>query len=84
MPVKTKADKAHQLLLEGRVTLLQVEDNRGVVVASCRGMSGTTYHLGWDPRARNGKGEYRCTCEANRDFHRECSHLLALKLVVDR
>lgn len=73
-------EKAHRLLTEGRLSVERIE--RGVVIASCRGFSdGEVYRLGFDPR---GQGEWRCTCDASRKFHRRCSHLIALQLVVVR
>lgn len=49
----------------------------GLIAAECRGDSGEIYKLGFDPL----KAEWRCTCEARTP---NCSHLLALKLVVVR
>ncbi len=72
-------EKARRLLTEGRLIVEKVHD--GLIVASCRGDSGEVYALGWDGR---GKGEWRCQCESSAKFHRTCSHLLALKLVVVR
>jgi len=75
----TAEQKAHRLLTEGRLTVERVDE---VIVASCRGFStGEVYRLGFDPR---DGGQWRCTCEANSKFHRRCSHLMALQLVVVR
>jgi uncharacterized Zn finger protein len=77
--VATAEQKAHKILAEGRLTVERVDAT--TVVARCRGFSdGEVYALGFDPRAN----EWRCTCPASRDFHRRCSHLLALQLVVLR
>jgi hypothetical protein len=87
MPSKANLEKAQQLLMEGRLDIVRVDiggRDHGYVVARCRGLSGSTHDLGFDPYARNGRGEWRCTCEANKEFHRECSHLVALRLVVSR
>lgn len=70
--------KAERLLLSRRLTLTRVLPD-GVVVAQCRGDEGV-YQLGWDPVKR----EWRCTCRRSSVFHRECSHLAALKRVVVR
>jgi hypothetical protein len=80
MPVETKQTKAHRILTEGRLVIDRV-DPGGLVVATCRGMSGEVYTLGWDNR---GRGRWGCTCEASREFHRTCSHLTALQLIVAR
>jgi hypothetical protein len=74
--VATAEEKAHRLLVEGRLTVQRV--GGGLVIASARGFSdGEVYQLGYDPKA----GEWRCTCEASRTFRRRCSHLIALQLV---
>jgi hypothetical protein len=72
---ETKAQKALRYVSERRLTVLRVE--RAIVVAECKGDSGEVYKLGFDPR----DSQWRCTCEASAKFHRECSHLMALKLV---
>lgn len=70
--------KAHRALSEGRLTVEKILPN-GLIVAVCKGFSdGEVYNLGFDPR---GKGSWRCTCSASADFHRRCSHLIALQLV---
>lgn len=71
---ETTLEKAHRILTEGRLTVERITDD--LVVASCVGDSGTTYHLGYDGR----KKEWRCTCAARK----RCSHLEALSLVVLR
>ena len=63
--------KGRRYLVEGRLLVERVDG--GLVVASCRGDSGSIYHLGFDPRVR----EWRCTCPARG----RCSHLVALMLV---
>lgn len=72
---ETKGEKAVRYVRERRLLVERVD--RGVIIASCRGDSGEVYALGFDP----GRREWRCTCEANKKFHRECAHLAALKLV---
>lgn len=79
MPVETKEQKALRYISERRLTISRV-DVDGLVLAVCRGDDGV-YTLGWDPE---GRGRWGCTCEASRDFHRECSHLVALKMIVSR
>lgn len=71
---ETAAVKARRLLQEGRLMIERIDPDSGFVKAQCRGDSGTVYNLGRDPR----NGQWRCTCQA----HGNCSHLLALKLVV--
>jgi hypothetical protein len=70
---ETVALKAARLLLSGRVAVLLV--HRGRVMAQVRGDSGASYHCGRDPR----RGWW-CHCPAKGD---KCSHVAALKLVVD-
>lgn len=75
----TAEEKAHRLLVEGRLTVERVEG--GLIVASCRGFSdGEVYRLGYRPDEKR----WGCTCQANRDFHRRCSHLIALQLVTTK
>lgn len=86
---ETIEKKAHRMLTEGRLVVERVlgeKDPRpGLIVASCKGFSdGEVYQLGFDPRAKGGKGEWRCTCQANAEFHRRCSHLMALQLVTQK
>lgn len=75
---ETKAEKARRYLAEGRLTVTRVAGRE--VRARVRGDTGV-YDCGHDPvRAPH----WRCNCEAwktNRS-HPDCSHLLALKLVV--
>lgn len=66
-------EKGRRLLVEGRLTLLDVGKSNGFVLAECRGDTGAQYVLGFDPGAR----EWRCTCE-NKG---RCSHVVALQLV---
>ena len=77
MARETAVDKAHRLLLEGRLIVREVgsPSHPGRIVAECRGDSGEMYLLGWDP----AKQEWRCTCP---ELRGECSHLKALQLVV--
>lgn len=79
MTRETKKDKALRAIAEKRLTVETVGASDGLIVATCRGETeAEIYHLGYDPR----KKEWRCTCEANSTYHRTCSHLVALKLVV--
>jgi hypothetical protein len=64
-----KKTKGRRLLVEGRLQIGLVDDQ--MIVAACRGDSGTIYNLGWD------HDDWYCNCEART----ECSHLVALKLV---
>lgn len=69
--------KALRLLVEGRLTVERRETTgtlTGLVVARCKGDSGTIYTLGYDPRNR----QWRCSCQ---ELRGQCSHLLALKLI---
>ncbi len=76
---ETKHDRAARFLRERRLNVDLVERG-GLVVAECRGDSGTVHTLGWRP----DQARWGCTCEASRRFHRECSHLVALKMIVVR
>lgn len=76
---ETKEQKALRYISERRLNIARADED-GWVVAHCRGDDGE-YRLGWDPR---GRGRWGCTCEANSTFNRECSHLIALKMVVTR
>lgn len=73
---ETKAQKALRYISERRLTVKRIEPT--LVLAVCRGDSGEEYQLGW----RADKDVWGCQCEASAKFRRECSHLLALKLVV--
>lgn len=66
-----KRHKALRLLTSGRLTVLRKDGD--LVVAECKGESGSVYSLGYDPRNH----EWRCQCDARG----ECSHLVALKVV---
>lgn len=81
MSRETKADKALRYLQERRLTVTTVGDPKrpGLIAATCRGDSGNILYLGFDPRGKGGR--WGCTCEANAKFGRECSHLIALKMV---
>lgn len=83
---ETKKEKARRYLTEGRVNVIRVQLSeldpvRPLVVAQVRG-DGGTYWCGYD--ARRGEPAWRCTCEAWKlsASHPDCTHLLALKLVV--
>lgn len=74
---KTADSKARRLLIEGRLDVTRHDvagDHAGLIVATCRGDSGTVYQLGYDPHQR----QWRCTCQ---ELRGNCSHLHALKLV---
>lgn len=77
---ETKAAKALRYVSERRLVVERVGGDFAGIVARCRGDSGALYALGWDPRRK----EWRCQCEANTNFHRTCSHLLALQMVVTK
>jgi hypothetical protein len=73
---QTLEQKAAAILAGRRLRVSRVDD--GWVVATCLSSDGTTvYNLGFDPRNR----EWRCTCAV--PGKRACSHLAALRLVVD-
>lgn len=72
-------EKAARYLVEGRVTVTQIDDERRLIVAEVRGTD-TTYYTGFDPRRDN----WACTCEANAKFNRRCSHIAALQLITRR
>lgn len=74
----TAQRKAMRLLIESRLQITRFDKEgpyAGLIVAHCKGDSGTTYNLGFDPR---GAGTWRCTCP---EMKGDCSHLLALKMV---
>lgn len=67
------------MLTDGRLIVERIDISgrkQGLIVATCRGDSGSVYRLGYDPIAE----EWRCTCEARGN----CSHLQALWLVCVR
>jgi uncharacterized Zn finger protein len=68
---ESAAVKGRRYLVEGRLRVERVEND--LVVASCRGDSGETYKLVYDP----GRKQWRCSCPART----RCSHLAALQLV---
>lgn len=74
---ETLEQKAVRILSEARLTVERVESS-GLIVASCRSTMGEVYKLGYDP----GRKEWRCGCDANRNFGRRCSHISALQRVV--
>ncbi len=73
----TLDEKAARILAEGRLTIERIDMTRtyGWIVARCQGLTGE-YRLGWDPIL----AQYRCTCP---ELLGKCSHILALKLVVE-
>lgn len=84
---ETKAEKARRYLTEGRVSIDRVDDpgdgtRAGRAIATVRGDSGV-HRCGYDPRRAP---HWRCTCEAWKltASHPDCSHLIAVKLVVER
>lgn len=81
MSPETKVAKAHRYLAEGRVRIERA-DEEGLVVATIRGDSGT-HSCGWDP---GRSPHWRCTCPHYRlsASHPDCSHLIAVKLIVER
>jgi len=75
---ETKAQKAERYLREARLTVTRAgAGGRAAIIAEVRGDSGAVYDLGYDANAK----QWRCTCDANAKFRRECSHLIALKRV---
>jgi hypothetical protein len=70
---ETIADKANRYLIQARVTVTYVQDDR--IAATCRG-DGQVYKLGHDPRR-----SYFCSCPARND---QCCHLAALRLITVR
>lgn len=72
-PSETVVSKSHRYLREGRLTVVEVDDDR--IVARCRG-DGVEYRLGWNAGER-----WWCDCPARRD---RCCHLVALRLVTTR
>lgn len=73
---ETKAEKALRYISERRLTIVHADP--AVIRATCRGDGGELYDLGW----RTDQQRWGCTCEARQHFpSRDCSHLLALKLV---
>jgi uncharacterized Zn finger protein len=66
------AVKGRRYLVEGRLTVHQVDGDR--IAGSCKGDSGETYRLGYDP----ARQDWFCNCPAKT----RCSHLVALLLVV--
>lgn len=74
--------KALRLLIEGRLDVTRHDvagDHAGLIVATCRGDSGTVYRLGYDPRPNVPPAKrWRCTCQ---ELRGNCSHLAALKLI---
>lgn len=79
----TAERKAMRLLIEGRLDVTRHDttgEHAGLIVATCRGDSGTVYTLGYDPRpATLDSRRWRCTCP---ELRGACSHLQALKLIV--
>lgn len=77
---ETKAEKARRYLAEGRVSIVERRKDDSLVVAYVRGETGELHSCGYDGTRR----QWRCTCPAysKSRSHPDCSHLLALKLVV--
>jgi hypothetical protein len=81
---ETKKEKAARYLAEGRVRLDRVDaTGPRFVFATVRGDSGT-HSCGYDPTG--GGPAWRCTCDAWKlsASHPDCSHLTAVKLLVER
>lgn len=72
---ETKAQKAERYLLEARLIVTKVDQTARVIVAHARGDSGEFYRVEFKDE------KWSCDCDANAKFHRECSHLIALKRV---
>jgi hypothetical protein len=69
---ESAALKARRYLTEGRLVVHEVDEDAGVVRASCRG-NGAVYTCG-----RDSRGWWFCNCPARSD---RCAHLEALRLV---
>ena len=69
MPRETALQRGMRFLLEGRLVILRVNDER--IEARCRGGSGEIHDLGFDERG------WHCSCPALT----RCSHLHALQAV---
>lgn len=72
MSRENAAEKARRLLAEGRVRVLDANEDDRVMQAEIRGDSGRVYATGWD-----ADGVF-CSC-ATRTL--VCSHLRALRLI---
>lgn len=72
----TAERKAMRHLLEGRLEVVKLDPEQGLIHARLRSTSGKVYDLGYDPRP--GQRRWRCTCEEMRG---DCSHLKALQFV---
>ena len=64
--------KGLRLLVDGRLTIHEVDPVTGFIYATCKG-DNALYHLGYDPARK----ELRCNCQART----KCSHLWALTTV---
>lgn len=72
MTRENAAAKGRRYLVEGRLTVRQVDRTRGVL-AHVRGDSGLTYRCEWAPDLG-----WLCNCPARTSA---CAHLVALRLV---
>lgn len=78
---ETKEQKALRYVHEGRLTIEKIgEGGRFRIMATCRGNEGEEYQLGYDAQDK----QWRCTCKANKEFNRRCTHLIALQFVVKK
>lgn len=74
----TLEEKAAEILAGRRLTVTRIGTGDGAIVANCLSSDGLAlYHLGFDPRRK----QWRCTCPT--PTTKACSHLAALRLVVD-
>jgi hypothetical protein len=71
MSRESAQDKGRRYLGEGRLRVLEVDEEAGVALAECRG-SGAVYAVSHDERG------WRCDCPARS----RCCHVEALALVV--
>lgn len=73
---ETLEEKAEAILIEGRLRVRQITPR--AIIATCLSTDDeTVYWLGFDGARR----QWRCTCPV--PGRRACSHLAALRLVVD-
>lgn len=72
MSRENTALKARRLLAEGRVRLLHIEEENGIVTAEVRGDSGRMYVVSHQPGY-----DWACDCQTRG----RCSHITSLMLV---
>lgn len=74
---ESAAEKGLRYLLQGRLQVVKVDPDSGLIIARCKGdTEGRVYWLGHEPE---GDPPWRCTCPA----HGPCSHLYALWRVTE-